>query len=678
MTSFTAAPPENFSVHVCRAPGPSKPFPPSANDDQRLTELRSLVLGIDEKVDFFLQEQFYTIDAKLERLEQLLLRDSSASSKDVLLEEGSCDRCEAFKKLFQLLAGRQAEEDSRESYRQSDWFASKAACAGPLGDLPVRMDSASTVAGSGADHAAGAPVRSGLALPSPPPDCGTQSSEDLMKAPITVKSIDCKSDNGSKKGGPQEGRLKPKVFANPDEVKDLIRNAIDRHEYDVKDHYKTEGLWQKIARSPRFENFTLAVIATNSLWMSIDIDYNKAEFLPDAHPVFIIAEVLTCFYFVVEIFIRFFAFADKCHALRDFQFLFDSGLVLPMILESWILPLIMIFSGLQGTTKVAKNAVILRLLRLMRIIRMARLVRLVRAMPELMIMIKGMSMAARSVLLTLCLLVIAIYVFGIAMASIASDTSAGQIYWKDVATSMKTLLLHGCFLEDLPEVINHTGEDSILYAGIVLLFVLLSSMTIMNMLVGVLCEVVSVVAAIEKEQLQVEFVKNAIQGTLNELNGTIENTQDITRDEFYAVLATPSAMRGLQEVGVDVVGLVDFGDYIFGVEPTISLTTFLETVLQLRGSNVATVKDMVDMRKCLINEFKMVDSRSRGRMLDMFSTLSSPASPAAENRSPSPTGTKEDRPTLRVSASRGFSTSSSGSKNYTNSVSNKKKTCVKR
>ena len=40
-----------------------------------------------------------------------------------------------------------------------------------------------------------------------------------------------------------------------------------------------------------------------------------------------------------------------------------------------------------------------------------------------------------------------------------------------------------------------------------MLFLLLASLTVMNMLVGVLCEIVSVVATVENEQMAVSYVR---------------------------------------------------------------------------------------------------------------------------------------------------------------------------
>ena len=52
----------------------------------------------------------------------------------------------------------------------------------------------------------------------------------------------------------------------------------------------------------------------------------------------------------------------------------------------------------------------------------------------------------------------------------------------------------------------HT-QVSPLYMLVGLVFILLASLTVMNMLIGILCEVVSVVSSVEKEQLVLSFVK---------------------------------------------------------------------------------------------------------------------------------------------------------------------------
>ena len=60
-----------------------------------------------------------------------------------------------------------------------------------------------------------------------------------------------------------------------------------------------------------------AMIALYALWMAVEADYNEAEVVTDADPVFLWAEQFFCFFFFVEILIRFGAFKRKCDCLRD-------------------------------------------------------------------------------------------------------------------------------------------------------------------------------------------------------------------------------------------------------------------------------------------------------------------------------------------------------------------------
>merc|ERR1719198_1102302 len=102
-----------------------------------------------------------------------------------------------------------------------------------------------------------------------------------------------------------------------------------------------------------------------------------------------------------------------------------------MVGETWIMSVIMLAAGGGGSSGMG-NASILRLFRLLRLSRMARMVRLLRAMPELMVLIKGMVVAMRSVFFTLCLLAGIIYVFGIMFVQLLKGTTHGDNYFPTV------------------------------------------------------------------------------------------------------------------------------------------------------------------------------------------------------------------------------------------------------
>eukprot|EP00415_Alexandrium_ostenfeldii_P000404 UN0404 len=288
--------------------------------------------------------------------------------------------------------------------------------------------------------------------------------------------------------------------------------------------------------------------------------------------------------------------------------MFDTLLVAITIAETWVITLVtgVIFaaSGGQGSVESLfdTDASTLRLLRLLRITRMARMARIFRAMPELMIFMKGLVAAIRSVGVTLAMLTLIIYIFGLAFASLAVGTSLGSQYFSSVSHSMNTLLLHGVFLEDIPDVFNACGEESFVYFGVLLLFVLMASFLVVNMLIGVMVETVHVVSMVEREQLSVTFTKDKLLNMLQTTNLDANGDNKISKAELGALLQIPEAVRALQELGVDAVALVDLAGYVFQESAELCFPAFMDMVLQLRGNNKATVKDIVDLRKCMRQE----------------------------------------------------------------------------
>mmetsp|Transcript_95664 Transcript_95664/g.275649 ORF Transcript_95664/g.275649 Transcript_95664/m.275649 type:complete len:693 (+) Transcript_95664:105-2183(+) len=404
------------------------------------------------------------------------------------------------------------------------------------------------------------------------------------------------------------------LFIDANAMKERIRNAVLREEYDVAQFYHKEGIWQAIARHGHFEKLTLFVIAMNALWIWVDTDLNSAEVLINAEPVFQIAEHCFCVYFSFEWTVRFKSFRVKRHGLRDGWFVFDSCLVFMMVAETWVMTSIMLMSGGGGGGGLG-NASILRMARLLRLSRMARMARLFRAMPELLILIKGMVAATRSVLFTLCLLAIILYVFGIAFRQLVGETvrnADGELYFGSVFTAMHTLLLDGTLMDGTGSVVKALARESFAYVAMFYLFILLAALTVMNMLIGVLCEVVTAVASTEKEQITVNYVKTQLQKAFHE--GGLDKDKDgkISKEEFSRILEFPEAFRALEECGVDVMNLVDNIDFIFVddsdddqiKERQLSFSDFMELVLSLRGCNTATVKDIVDLRKfiCAANQ----------------------------------------------------------------------------
>ena len=104
-----------------------------------------------------------------------------------------------------------------------------------------------------------------------------------------------------------------------------------------------------------------------------------------------------CLFFTFELAVRFLAFEDKRLFYKDWWFIFDSLLLLMMILETWVMSVIILIMG-NGADALASmgDASILRILRLLRITRMARMAKLLKAVPELLVMMKGIAEIGRA------------------------------------------------------------------------------------------------------------------------------------------------------------------------------------------------------------------------------------------------------------------------------------------
>eukprot|EP00435_Cladocopium_sp_Y103_P014695 s3249_g3.t1 len=238
-------------------------------------------------------------------------------------------------------------------------------------------------------------------------------------------------------------------------------------------------------------------------------------------------------------------------------FVFDLFLVTMGVAEAWIMSIVLILTRSQDSSVFA-NSSSLRLLRLLRLSRIARTARLLRAAPELMIMVKGMIAAARSMLTTGVLVIAVLYVFGIAMRQATAGTEGGDQYFPSVWKSMFSLLVYATLLDSPAEVMSSLNEVGV---ALFLLVIALSALLLLNMLIGVMCEVVSGVSQTERESMAETFVREKVQQIMFQRHGV--KAKSVSRKELLDMLHDRQATSLLNEAGVDVIGLVDVSDFVF-------------------------------------------------------------------------------------------------------------------
>jgi len=394
---------------------------------------------------------------------------------------------------------------------------------------------------------------------------------------------------------PMTARKAKPMISDVEALKKQARENLIKPQYNVFDYYWEYGCFQRIAKSALFQNLTFVIIFLNSIWIGIDLDNNDATVLTEAHPIFFIAENAFCLFFFSEVCIRFMAFRKKKYCFRDAWFLFDVLLVGLMVVETWIIVAVMKILGMTKASDLGPVS-ILRVARMAKMARMARMVRLVRMFPELIVLIKGIKAAVRSVMVFFMLWMLIIYIYAVILRQATEEAEIGKRYFRSVPAAMNTLLLRG-ILPEFADFMDDVGDEIPVLWPILMSFILLASITMMNMLIGVLVEVVSVLSAVEKESATVTRVASGLRQAMTALGR--DTSASLSQDEFRNLLVQSEIVSIAVDAGVDVYNLLEQSDIVFeslqqespASQSQMSFEKFIDTILTMRESNHATVKD---------------------------------------------------------------------------------------
>ena len=119
-------------------------------------------------------------------------------------------------------------------------------------------------------------------------------------------------------------------------------------------------------------------------------------------------------------------------------------------------------------------------------------------------------------------------------------------------------------------------------------YALISAVLVMNMLIGVLCEVVSSVTRKEKDEAAVRFVKQSI---LMELKKFDDGDGMITREELEQVMHDEDSKAVLASLNVDRLFLTELQSALFQKKgERVTISGIIELMLMCRGDLPSTVQ----------------------------------------------------------------------------------------
>jgi len=185
------------------------------------------------------------------------------------------------------------------------------------------------------------------------------------------------------------------------------------------------------------------------------------------------------------------------------------------------------------------------LVKMLRMGRTARIVRILRQFPELVMMLRGLGIATRSVGFVAVLMVTMTYVLAICMKMSTEGTEAGDELFPSVWMAMRTMLILAVVpdLEDSINMIDQPDDPMFNWFSVIcfVVFIFIVSLTMLNMLVGVLCAVVDAIRETETEKIDILHLR---EGLWHLVVGSDEDESgNVSITEFVGLLENPVAVQ---------------------------------------------------------------------------------------------------------------------------------------
>jgi len=398
--------------------------------------------------------------------------------------------------------------------------------------------------------------------------------------------------------------------------------------YDPEEFYHKNGCAQHVARHKDFFALQSIMIVINAIYIGVEADWNNSSNIYNAALPYVFLENIFCLYFTWELVVRIMAFETHEACLRDGWIRFDLLLVTAMVLELWvIMPLLLITSG--GDDNISVPVGPLRLLRLLKVTRMARMMR---AFPELILMVKGLLRSLRAISGAMLLVMIMLYTFAIFEHMLLkgehelNETLFNELQFdfRTLPRCMWTLGAAGVFMLDgaanVATFLVFSPKTHVAFAGwTFIIFTMITAMTILQMLIGVLCEVVSETNRQHEAARVINVMKQQVMWKLAQFD---DGDGKITLQELEQLLNDPECKTVFRNLNINRLFLMEMQKLMFPTKDSaINFKPLTEMMLSCRGDNPATVETIANGLSYLSEEVKSSQRRVERKLEKCFDSL---------------------------------------------------------
>jgi len=355
----------------------------------------------------------------------------------------------------------------------------------------------------------------------------------------------------------------------------------------------------RVVKGKYFDWVVCGLIVLNAIFIGIQTDMMARTVSPTSSPVFRTVETVFCALFLCELALRLYVHGTRFFYKSGWQWnMFDFILVGLQLIEL-IFSIIWSASGSGVVPRSVGFARVLRILRLVRVIRVARILRLIR---ELRMLVSSINNSLKSLLWTVMLLMLIIYLVSIYLTQLVSDHRASTIsdhekelahYYGSLGRTMLSLFESVTNGISWDVLVNPLIQD--ISPGLALLFALYIAFTMlamMNVVTGVFVDSVMQSAKSDKDMMLLMSTRELFTSE----DGNLKET--VNYEEFKDKLDTKGMKEFFKHINVDqseahgVFSLLDTDD-----NGTIQPDEFLHGCVRLRGPakalDTAVIKEQV-------------------------------------------------------------------------------------
>lgn len=403
----------------------------------------------------------------------------------------------------------------------------------------------------------------------------------------------------------------------------ITLSSMQRRREGLGEERKRRTCWGAMSRSMRFEGLSHVMIIFSAVWIGIDTEYNKEESVLFMDWGWIVMDWFLCIYFIIELIIRFLGSGyieveanpaapfdpDRPKARRrvfwwDKWCLFDCFLVFTNVIGTMVVSLVVVFmtKNLEmSTSDVVERSGFIGNIRLLRVVRLARLFKVV---PRLLVLMTGILEALKALMYTTILLFAQTWCFAIIFHSYAEYSpgigNGTQFGIATTSDAFYSLLTYGVFMDGIGDILLVITGESQMWGIAFIVFVFLANLTMLNLFIGILTEVISRVQGEFDDSKQMSALQEGVQ----ELLECYDLSEDhvLNKTEFEMLKDYPHMKTLLIDNDIDPEDLDALTPILFedcedpNHDPKITWEKFMDRVFRLKGGNPALVTDVVELR----------------------------------------------------------------------------------